>query len=451
MNDKEYEIREGIKKAIQSFDGGNLYESATRFFNVLDYKSNKTDRIKPTNFDGFLDAFNISASAVNKEKALASHWKKVEFIFQVADSEVTRIQSLFDTGEVDTNEFQSFLFFAIHLKEETYKRSDLVKITREVNIPFKMPVIVLFHYGNKLTLSIIDRRLHKRDTNKDVLEKVTVIKDIDITQPQRAHIEILYDLSINSLYKQYEFHSFAKLHEAWKSTLNVSELNKNFYRELAYWYFWAIEEVKFPNDEMKDAEVRNPVNVIRLITRLIFVWFLKEKNLVPDELFNKRELDKILDYKDKTGSTYYKAILQNLFFATLNTEMNKDVKDKEKISRTFVKRNTGVPHYFRYSRFIKKQDKFEEWMNNIPFLNGGLFECLDKRFKDNSKDIFIDGFSQQLKKESQLQVPDYLFFSDEYKEIDLNETFHTTGKKYKVRGLIDILNNYKFTIEETLR
>ena len=448
MADIENQIKENIKIAIQSFDSSKLYESAIRFFNVLDYKSDKTDRIKPTNFDGFLDAFNISTSSVNKEKALASHWKKIEFIFQVADSEITRIQSLFDTGEVDINEYQSFLFFAIQLKEETYKRSDLVKITREVNLPFKMPVIVLFHYGNKLTLAVIDRRLHKRDTNKDVLEKVTVIKDIDITQPQRAHIEILYDLSIDSLYKQFEFHSFAKLHEAWRATLNVSELNKKFYRELAYWYFWAVDEVKFPADEMKDKAVRNPVNVIRLITRLIFVWFLKEKNLIPDELFNKPELDKILDYKDKTGSTYYKAILQNLFFATLNTEMNKDVKDKEKISRTFVKRNTGVPHYFRYTRFIKQQDKFEELMDNIPFLNGGLFECLDKRYKDSTKDVFIDGFSQQLKNESQLQVPDYLFFSDDYKEIDLNETFHTSGKKYKVRGLINILNNYKFTIEE---
>jgi hypothetical protein len=448
MTDKEYKIREDIKSAIKSFDSDKLYDSATRFFNVLDYRSNKTDRIKPNNFNGFLDAFNISSSTVNKEKALSSHWKQAEFIFQVADSEVTRIQSLFDTGDVDTNEYQSFLFFAIQLKEETYKRSELVKITREVNLPFKMPAIIIFHYGNKLTLSIIDRRLHKRDTSKDVLDKVTVIKDIDITNPQRAHIEILYDLSIDNLYKQYEFHTFAKLHEAWKATLNVSELNKNFYRELSYWYFWAIDKVKFPDDEMKEEEARNPVNVIRLITRLIFVWFLKEKNLIPDELFNKQELDKILDYKEKTGSTYYKAILQNLFFATLNTEMNKDVKDKEKISRTFVKRNTGIPHYFRYNRYIKQQEKFQELMDNIPFLNGGLFECLDKRFKDSTKDIFIDGFSQQLKNESQLQVPDYLFFSDEYKEIDLNETFHTTGKKYKVRGLIDILNNYKFTIEE---
>ncbi len=446
MTDKDYDKLKQIEEAIQAFNGKKLYESSLALYKALDYQSNKTERISPNTFEGFIDSFNLPKNSINKDKAFISHWKQVEFIFQVADSEITRVQSLFDTGEVDRNEYQSFLFFTIQLKEESYKRSDLVKITRELNVPFKMPVIVLFHYGNKLTLSIIDRRLHKKDTSKDLLEKVTLIKDIDITNPQRAHKEILKDLSLNELYKRFEFHSFVKLHESWKATLNISELNKKFYKELAYWYFWALQEVEFPDDELKDDKTRNPVNVIRLITRLIFVWFLKEKNLIPDELFNKRELDKLLDYKDKTDSTYYKAILQNLFFATLNTEMNKDVKDKNKISRTFVNRNTGAPHYFRYSRFIKDQDKFAKWMDNIPFLNGGLFECLDKRTK--VKDIFIDGFTQQVKNESTVKVPDYLFFSDKPRNIDLNNTFHTKGKKYEVRGLIDILSRYKFTIEE---
>lgn len=446
MIEKEVDKLKQIEEAIQSFNTKKLYESSIALFKSLDYQSNKTAQLSSNNFEGLIDSFNLSKNAINKDKAFVSHWKFIEFIFQVADSEITRVQSLFDTGEVDSNEYQSFLFFTIQLKEDSYKRSDLVKITRELNVPFKMPVIVLFNYGNKLTLSIIDRRLHKKDTSKDVLEKVTLIKDIDIANPQRAHKEILKDLSLSELYKKFEFHSFVKLHEAWKATLNISELNKKFYKELAYWYFWALQEVKFPDDELKDDKTRNPVNVIRLITRLIFVWFLKEKNLIPDDLFNKRELDKILDYKDKTGSTYYKAIIQNLFFATLNTEMNKDVKDKNKISRTFVNRNTGVPHYFRFSRFIKDQDSFAKLMENIPFLNGGLFECLDKRTKD--KDIFIDGFTQQLKNENTVKVPDYLFFSEAPRNIDLNNTFQTKGKKYEVRGLIDILSRYKFTIEE---
>ena len=59
-----------------------------------------------------------------------------------------------------------------------------------------------------------------------------------------------------------------------------------------------------------------------LLTRLIFVWFLKEKALVPDVLFEEDNLSKLLTSLDAQESTYYKAILQNLFFATLNQEMN---------------------------------------------------------------------------------------------------------------------------------
>ena len=181
-----------------------------------------------------------------------------------------------------------------------------------------MPVMILFKYENHLTLSVIKRRLHKRDESKDVLEKVTLIKDINIETPHRAHIEILYDLSFDKLQSDFEFRNFVELHSAWQKTLDSSELNKRFYKELANWYFWAVDTVEFPDEIEKNREKRNSINVIRMLTRLIFVWFLKEKdNLIPDELFNKKKLDKILDYKDKTGSTYYKAILQNLFFATL--------------------------------------------------------------------------------------------------------------------------------------
>jgi len=59
--------------------------------------------------------------------------------------------------------------------------------------------------------------------------------------------------------------------------------------------------------------------------------------------------------------------------------------------------------------------------------------------------IRIDGFSDR--DDNLLKVPDFLFFSDE-KDIDLNKVYGTKNKKYKVRGLIDLLNNYKFTIEE---
>src|SRR5699024_9643990 len=103
------------------------------------------------------------------------------------------------------------------------------------------------------------------------------------------------------------------------------------------------------NDIDEDQHQINSQAMIRLITRIIFVWFMKQKGLIPEEIFDKEYLDSILNYEDKTGSTYYKAILQNLFFATLNTEMS----DKRKwITST----GYGVQHFYRYKRFFNEDE-----------------------------------------------------------------------------------------------
>ncbi|MCL2417301.1 MAG: Eco57I restriction-modification methylase domain-containing protein [Bacteroidales bacterium] len=223
-----------------------------------------------------------------------------------------------------------------------------------------------------------------------------------------------------------------------KKAFSVETLTKEFYKELSDWYFWALQNVEFPNDLEQDKEVNNSTAVIRLITRLIFVWFLKQKKLINDELFDTQELDKILNYKDKTDSTYYKAILQNLFFATLNTEMG----DKRK----FVNRQSGIQGFYRYERFFKNKERFVELTKNTPFLNGGLFENLDKNIGEENE-IRIDCFSNRIDKELLLKVPDFLFFGEE-QQVDLNKIYDTKNKTYNVRGLIDILKTYHFTIEE---
>ena len=72
---------------------------------------------------------------------------------------------------------------------------------------------------------------------------------------------------------------------------SVESLTKEFYRELFDWYQWAIDEstgVTFPNNTKTPTDDReqNETKIIRMITRLMFVWFIKPKNLVPDRLID---------------------------------------------------------------------------------------------------------------------------------------------------------------------
>jgi hypothetical protein len=225
------------------------------------------------------------------------------------------------------------------------------------------------------------------------------------------------------------------------NAFSVETLTKDFYRELSDWYFWALGEIEFPADAEPDREKRHATALIRLITRMMFVWFLKEKGLVSPALFDKTELDQVLNYSDSTGSTYYKAILQNLFFATLNTRIGDE-------NRRFINRQTGVQTFYRYERFFKDVNRFFELTRNIPFLNGGLFECLDKVDPKKGIDIRVDCFSERVANEGRLKVPDSLFFSDSV-NADLSRVYDDQKKKQtRVRGLLPILKSYNFTLEE---
>ena len=46
---------------------------------------------------------------------------------------------------------------------------------------------------------MIHRRAHKRDVARDVLERATLIKDIRVADPHRAHLDILSELALTEL------------------------------------------------------------------------------------------------------------------------------------------------------------------------------------------------------------------------------------------------------------
>lgn len=242
---------------------------------------------------------------------------------------------------------------------------------------------------------------------------------------------------------------------------SVEVLTKAFYQELSDWYAWAAKIVRFPNklDDKNDDDKYNSEAAIRLVTRLIFVWFLKQKHLIPNEFFDEDYIrENLIDgfnpnvmvdlFSKSNESKYYKAILQNLFFAMLNSPITKE-GESELSERHF---RSGRGDYdnnklMRYESMFKNPQLFIDLANKtVPFLNGGLFDCLDD--KDNGN--YVDGFSDREVVKRALIVPDYLFFGEEVgKNIDLSEWYgDKKKKKVSARGIIDILKRYNFTVEE---
>ena len=173
----------------------------------------------------------------------------------------------------------------------------------------------------------------------------------------------------------------------WQSVFSISVLNKTFYEDIIAWFNTAIKEIKIPSQSAGSEKHKD--FTVRLIARLIFIWFLRELKVVKVELllpvFENGEENKLIKPKAK-GSGYYKFILQNLFFNALNRGKNDRVNDIFDV----------------YAGNFSNVEAIKDKIYLSPYLNGGLFDMHPNdwcEFDENGNHIVNNAFS----------VPDYLF------------------------------------------
>ena len=478
MLDFDSQRLEEITKALKEFTNRTLKDSALGLFSAMGYESEKTADFGTTPEQFIRTLEQGSQSQFNREKAEFSKWRECSFLFQLTNDEIPSLTLRQKTIAIDTAyaqaQMESFVFLALELTGTSWSRTQLAAITREINKHFPMPAIVLFRHSFTsrqvmadagVSLAVIDRRINLRDASRDVIDHhITLVKDVNCANPHRAHLDIIAGLAPENLGERHCPTNFRDLYDAWIASLSIQALNKRFYTELAYWYLWAVQQVEFPKGGGVDESKRNAVAVIRLLTRLIFVWFIKEKRLIPEDLFDAAKLKALLKSDPGThseDSNYYFAILQNLFFATLNVEMGNSRKWADHNS-SHQKGDRLIHSVYRHKELFSDPTTALELFSSIPFLNGGLFECLDRELTERdfqrnpelkalaSKEgsgwvLRVDGFSRR--KDAQPKVPNKLFFTAEEKA-DLNADLGTQGKTYPVHGLLNIFSRYKFTVDE---
>ena len=419
---------EAIRTALAAMTGGVFSEEAANLLAVLGYRSDHVPPTLPASVDDFLSEHPAPNPGTQSEAAFADDAQSVRILFQFTDAEITSTtqRMLLNDEGFSTGNARSFLFVAVELKGDNYARGHYVAFTREINKRWQIPTVVLFRTAaNHVTLAFVHRRPNRRDPYRDVLGSVSLIREIDAARPHRAHQDILAELSLPErmlwMDSHGESHNFDGLLEAWLDALDTETLNRRFYRNLFDWFQRAVSVAKFPTDER--VTLSSEDHVIRFITRLLFVWFIKEKGLVADDLFIENRIAQLLqDYDADAGDSYYRAVLQNLFFATLNTEISE---------RRFSRQNNDDHRNFSVYRYRDEMGDPDALLNlfaQTPFINGGLFDCLDSFDATGAGGILIDCFTDNAKHRRGYSIPNCLFFDDD--------------------GLITIFNRYKFTVEE---
>ncbi len=336
-----------------------------------------------------------------------------------------------------TNEFPEVLeIFEVKLKDENKLKAYAIKVSKDLSersskkrqfdlakkilsseLGLDGGFFVFYDYNGNFRFSLIHKVYKKGKTDFSHYKRYTYF--VEKGKPYRTFL--------NALLKG----DFSTLDNIIKS-FSTQPLTKEFFTEIQNWYAWALKHAKFPGGILEE-------NLIRLLTRLIFVWFLKEKKLIPDSIFDEEFLRKVVKDFGK-GDYYYNVIIQNLFFATLNKYPNERGFANH---GNFVqnKNDFGVKTLYRYKdKILISEEEFLDIFKDVPFVNGGLFECLDEDKE------YIDGFSRNENKRS--KIPDFLFFSNIIKE-DLGEFYGEKKKIVEVRGLINILKDYNFTADES--
>lgn len=330
------------------------------------------------------------------------------YIYGVVDYPFDKKQTIKNLVEIENlkQDYAGILIVGIIIKDDITQptRTQLAEITRAFHRKIAvMPVVVVFQYGKYITIANTERIpfIDKNKTGEKV-GKISMLKDINIDSPHRGHLSIIEQLRIKTSGNN-AIKSFSQLYYYWQSVFSISVLNKKFYEDIISWFNTAVIDIKIPAETA--GSERHKDFTVRLIARLIFIWFLKELKVVNEDLllpeFENGNTNQLIKPKIK-GTGYYKFILQNLFFNALNSE--KEDRDKTVFD---VYANNSFDDF----------EKIKDSIFTTPYLNGGLFDIHSNDWCENGKvnNAFV--------------VPDDLFLD--------NQT-----------GLNSILSRYKFTIAE---
>ncbi|RMH80512.1 MAG: class I SAM-dependent DNA methyltransferase, partial [Acidobacteria bacterium] len=156
------------------------------------------------------------------------------------------------------------------LSERSSKRKqfDLAKNVLRSETGLDVGLFAFYDDNGNFRLSLVYKVYKERKTGFSHYKRHTYF--VKKGKPYRTFLKAIYEGDFSSL-------------EGIISAFSTQPLTKEFYTEIQNWYAWALKHVWFPGGIPEE-------NLIRLLTRLIFVWFLKEKGLIPEKIFDEEFL-----------------------------------------------------------------------------------------------------------------------------------------------------------------
>lgn len=293
-----------------------------------------------------------------------------------------KAESAFELGSFNTADDRIIGLYLVKVKPEVWLERNKVGLRELLRSVYKYDVdgaLIVFEQADKWRLSFVSE-IRTFDEEGNITKKVTEPKRYTYLlgkgEKTKTPVDRLFSIAGKKLYL-----------EEIRNAFSVEALNEEFYKIVARHFYQLVGATEgkgakaITYDRVLNLPIGKPSDnaskkiyqefAVRLIGRTVFCWFLKVKksdegiSLLPEHLLSSEAV--------KRNSNYYHSILEKLFFQTLNTPMPERWKD------------------------------LPDGCEQIPFLNGGLFEPQNEDYYKPNK---TTGFSDHI---NTLKIPDEWF------------------------------------------
>jgi hypothetical protein len=293
-----------------------------------------------------------------------------------------KAESAYELGSFNTADDRIIGLYLVKVKPEVWLERNKVGLRELLRSVYQYDVdgaLIVFEQADKWRLSFVSE-IRTFDEEGNISKKITEPKRYTYLlgkgEKTKTPVDRLFSIAGKKLYL-----------EEIRNAFSVEALNEEFYKIVARHFYQLVGATEGKGakavtyDRVLNLPIGKPADnaskkiyqefAVRLIGRTVFCWFLKVKksdegiSLLPEHLLSSEAV--------KKNSNYYHSILEKLFFQTLNTPMPE--------------------------RWKELPDGCEQ----IPFLNGGLFE---PQTEDYYKPNKTTGFSDHI---NTLKIPDEWF------------------------------------------
>jgi hypothetical protein len=293
-----------------------------------------------------------------------------------------KAESAFELGSFSTSDDRIIGLYLVKVKPEVWLERNKVGLRELLRSVYKYEVdgaLIVFEQQDKWRLSFVSE-IRTFDEQGRIITK--------ITEPKRYTYLLGHEEKTKTpATRLTSIAGKAISLEDIRTAFSVEALNEEFYKIVARHFYQLVgategkgakvvtyeSVLKLPgiNPKSDGASKIYQEFAVRLIGRSVFCWFLKVKksasgiSLLPEQLLSSEAV--------KKNRNYYHCVLEKLFFQTLNTPIEQRI------------------------------DNLTEAYNQVPFLNGGLFEPqVDDYYKPNR----VTGLSDNI---NTLKIPDEWF------------------------------------------